>query len=126
MPPVALMSVAAWSTPFFICAPVAAFGPVIGPPTPNLTWAAAVPAVAIAMLKAKPNVVIFFMVFPLETGVGLFICRNPTSAQFAAPAHCANLDDQPTALRHHLRCTRGPETHQSEEDVDRAVNNEEV
>src|SRR5689334_16299662 len=39
MPPAALMSAAACSTPFFICAPVAAFGPVIGPPTPNLTCA---------------------------------------------------------------------------------------
>jgi hypothetical protein len=27
----------AGSTPFFICAPVAALGPVMGPPTPNLT-----------------------------------------------------------------------------------------
>src|ERR1035441_1090253 len=43
MPPAALMSAAAWSTPFFICAPVAALGPVIGPPTASLTWADAVP-----------------------------------------------------------------------------------
>src|SRR5215467_15672549 len=66
IPPAALMSAAAWSTPFFICAPVAALGPVIGPPTPNLTWAPAVPAVATAMPNATPSVVIVFIFVPLQ------------------------------------------------------------
>src|SRR5690348_5378311 len=60
-PKMVFRSVAACSTPFFICAPVAAFGPVIGPPTPNLTWAVAEPASAQARPSARPSVVIGFM-----------------------------------------------------------------
>src|SRR6185312_4273355 len=89
LPRMVLRSAAACSTPFFICAPVAALGPVIGPPTPNLTWADAVPAVAIAMLNTRPNVLIFF--------IGGFPCNwsrhtafgDLMSGQFSAPAHQA-------------------------------------
>jgi hypothetical protein len=45
---------------------VAALGPVIGPPTPNLTCAAAAPAIPIAKLSARPSVVILFIAFPLN------------------------------------------------------------
>src|SRR5580692_8417889 len=61
MPPAALMSVAAWSTPFFICAPVAALAPVIGPPTPNLTWADADPAKPSARPSARASAVMRFI-----------------------------------------------------------------
>src|SRR5215213_11628423 len=37
IPPASLMSAIACSAPFLSCAPKAASGPVIGPPTPNLT-----------------------------------------------------------------------------------------
>src|SRR5262245_60318222 len=58
MPPLALMSAAACSAPFFSCAPNAAFGPVSGPATPTLTCAEALPAamtVAAAMASAGHN-----------------------------------------------------------------------
>ena len=41
MPPAALMSATACSTPFLSCAPKAALPPVIGPATPSLIWAEA-------------------------------------------------------------------------------------
>src|ERR1700722_12593941 len=65
-PPAALMSVMAWSTPFFICAPVAAFAPVIGPPTPNFTCAEADPVNATAKPSAALTVVSLFIEFPLD------------------------------------------------------------
>ena len=65
MPPAALMSSTACSTPFLSCAPKAALPPVIGPPTPILIWADAVPAKARPMPRARPSVSHFFMVFPL-------------------------------------------------------------
>ena len=61
MPPAALMSSTACCAPFFNCAPNAAFGPVIGPCTPNLTCAEAVPARATAKPNARLNVVIFLI-----------------------------------------------------------------
>src|SRR5215469_16611372 len=64
MPPAALMSATARSTPFLICAPVAAFGPVIGLATPNLTCAAADPATVNAKPNAMPSVVILFIFIP--------------------------------------------------------------
>src|SRR5690606_17781084 len=42
-PPAALMSLTAISAPFWSCAPKAAFGPVIGPPTPTRRSAQALP-----------------------------------------------------------------------------------
>ena len=56
------MSAAACSTPFFICEPVAAFGPVIGPPTPNFTCAVAEFANTNARLSEMPSMVIVFIV----------------------------------------------------------------
>src|SRR5258708_5151732 len=76
MPPAALISAAACSTPFFICAPVAALAPVIGPPTPNFTgpviWAVAEFASTKARLSERPSVMIVFIFsFPL-TGAEKF------------------------------------------------------
>src|SRR5882757_8126466 len=67
IPPLALMSATACSVPFLICAPKEAFGPVIGPPTPNLTWAAASPAAPHAQRQA-------------ERGEGLHACLPSVSA----------------------------------------------
>src|SRR5690349_10989653 len=122
MPPAALMSAAAWSTPFFICAPVAALGPVIGPPTPNLTWAPAVPATVIAMLSAKPSVPSFFICCSPPTRRGTPNLRNnTTSGQFAAPAHCTGGFVEPSILIDHLRGTRGPESPKCEGDAEYGV-----
>src|SRR5712671_1500374 len=79
IPPLALMSATACSVPFLICAPKEAFGPVIGPPTPNLTWAAASPAaphpIASPRPNARPSVVkVFMRVSPLCRRSG---CREP-------------------------------------------------
>src|SRR5664280_747651 len=104
MPPAALMSMAACSTPFFIWAPVAALGPVIGPAMPNLTCAVAVPASAIAKPSAKPSVVILFIALPLNwnrpTGSPL---GNATSGRLFAPAQGAIRHVDPAILRDHLR-----------------------
>src|SRR4029453_265159 len=122
MPPAALMSAAAWSTPFFICAPVAALGPVMGPPTPNLVWAEAVWAAAIATLRARPNVVIFFISHsPSITGTGIFVRRNPMSGQSAAPAHQAVGLVKPAILCDHLPGAGGLKTQVTENDAERAV-----
>ena len=53
MPPAALMSSTACSTPCFSCAPKAALPPVIGPATPSFTSAAAVLAAARLAATAK-------------------------------------------------------------------------
>src|SRR5262245_6022940 len=122
MPPAALMSAAAWSTPFFIGAPVAALGPVMGPPTPNLVWAEAAWAAAIATLRARPNVVIFFISHsPSITGTGIFIRGNPTSGLSAAPAHQAIRFIKPAILCDHLPGTRGLETEVTEGDAERTI-----
>src|ERR1017187_4554380 len=122
MPPAALMSAAAWSTPFFICAPVAALGPVIGPPTASLTWADAVPVSAIAKPSAKPSVVILFIAFPLNwnrpTGSPL---ANATSGRLFAPAQGAVRHVDPAILRDHLRGAGGAKAEQAERHTDRAV-----
>src|SRR5260370_33010640 len=44
MPPALLMSSTACCVPFTSFAPNVAFGPVFGPPTPDLIWALAAPA----------------------------------------------------------------------------------
>src|SRR4030088_2497323 len=96
IPPLALMSATACSVPFLICAPKEAFGPVIGPPTPNLTWAAAAPApappnfawagaapaaphpIASPRPNARPSVVkVFMRVSPLCGRSG---CRKPAGS----------------------------------------------
>src|SRR5215213_7251773 len=48
------MSSTACSTPFFSCAPNAAFGPVTGPATPILIWACAAPETARPRPSAMP------------------------------------------------------------------------
>src|ERR1700745_3058816 len=92
MPPEALMSAAACSTPFFICAPVAAFGPVIGPPTPNFTCALAVDASANAKPSATPSVAILFIFDSLkQVTVGRFnlaamVCQRGLRRQRNGPS----------------------------------------
>src|SRR5581483_3989508 len=141
MPPSALMSAAAWSTPFFICAPVAALGPVIGAPTPILTCACAAPAKARAKPSAtpcaRPSVIILFIRFPLVmNGPAILVAHaligkaaptfpqhwgNVTSGLPAAPAQKAGRRDEPAILRDHLRGAGGTETEEAEGDADRAV-----
>src|ERR1700686_729828 len=115
MPPAALMSAAACSTPFFICAPVAALGPVIGPATPNLTWALAVPASAMVKPSARLSVVIRFIRFPPSRGAGRLAYRaNTTSGRLSAPAQRAVRHVDPAILRDHLRRTGSAEPEQGE------------
>src|SRR5579863_7603989 len=121
MPPAALMSSAACWVPFFICAPVAAFGPVIGPPTPNLTWADAEPANAHAKPSARPSVAILFMLFPLRLDRLVQPCCDVTSRLSAAPAQHPVRRVDPPILRDHLRGTRGAKTEASRDQADRAV-----
>src|SRR5947207_4297821 len=121
MPPVALMSAAAWSAPFFICAPVAALGPVIGPPTPNLIWAVAVPAVTIAMLKATASVVTFFISRSPSNWSQRFVPSNITSERLTAPAHRAVGFIKPAILFDHLCSAGGPEAEEPEPDTERTV-----
>src|SRR5262249_47406938 len=63
MPPAALMSATACSTPFLSCAPKAALPPVIGPATPSLTCAEAPSAKARPRPRARPSVSQCFIVF---------------------------------------------------------------
>src|SRR5262245_60657447 len=56
MPPAALMSSTACSTPFLSCAPKAALPPVSGPAMPSLTCAEAPSAKARPRPKARPSV----------------------------------------------------------------------
>src|ERR1700684_1069082 len=122
MPPAALMSAAACSTPFFLCAPVAALGPVIGPPTPNLTCAVAEFANTNARLSETPSVVIVFIVSsPYNWKRKVRICRNVTSRRLAAPAQWAVRLVDPAILADHLRGTRGLKSDQAEEESNCAV-----
>src|SRR5579885_2608451 len=118
MPPAALMSAAAWLTPFFICAPVAALGPVIGPATPIFTWAPAVPAKAKAKPSARPSVVIRFIAFPFSA-----VKRDGdlTSRRFAAPAHRAIGLVEPAIVLDHLRDAGHAEAEKACRHADRAV-----
>src|SRR4051794_32246183 len=100
MPPAALRSATAWSTPFFICAPVAALEPVIGPAIASLTSAEAVPAIVSAKPSASPSVVMVFIDFPSE--VWSLQGRDLTSAGLAAPAQEPRGLIDPTILCDHL------------------------
>src|ERR1700722_15822893 len=119
MPPAALMSIAAWSTPFFICDPVAALAPVIGPPTPNFTCADADPVNATAKPSARPSTVSLFMEFP--SGLGPAIKRNATSLGLAAPAEPAIRLIDPAILPDHLRRPRCLKADKTESQADHAV-----
>src|SRR5271165_5119045 len=61
MPPALLMSSTACCVPLVSWAPKAAFGPVIGPATPNLIWALATPDAARAAANTAPDNQYFFM-----------------------------------------------------------------
>src|SRR3954469_14585209 len=64
IPPASLMSAIACSAPFFSCAPKAASGPVIGPPTPNLTVSPCSllqAASASPIPNARPSVISLFI-----------------------------------------------------------------
>src|SRR5262252_7425210 len=74
MPPAALMSSTAWSTPFLSWAPNDAFGPVSGPPTANLTCACAVPARMRLAPRARPSANRLFM------GDPCWLLETPASA----------------------------------------------
>src|SRR6476469_2306757 len=99
MPPLALRSATACSAPFLSWAPNAAFGPVIGPSTPSLTWAAAVPAVANAKAKANPSVWILFIRVPLFLKPKLATMLRQGAL---APAHRPAAAVDPAILRDHL------------------------
>src|SRR5664279_1505222 len=115
------MSAAAWSTPFFICAPVAALGPVIGPPMASLTCAVAVPAIAIAEPKARPSTTIFFICVPLRNEPAKSNGDNATSGRPAAPAQGRHLLVEPAIVGDHLRGAGGPKPQESEEHAGRGV-----
>src|SRR5215218_7317778 len=64
IPPASLMSAIACSAPFLSCAPKAASGPVIGPPTPNLTVSPCSllqAATASPRPKARPSLISLFI-----------------------------------------------------------------
>src|SRR5262249_48018928 len=123
MPPAALMSVAACSTPFFICAPVAAFGPVIGPPTPNFTWAVADCASANAKPSATPSVAILFIFGSPKTSDSAQVqpCRNGMSTRLAAPAERAVRLIDPGVLRDHPADARGLEPGKAEGHAEQGI-----
>src|SRR5690242_20139754 len=123
MPPAALMSAAACSTPFFICAPVAAFGLVIGPPTPNFTWAAADCASANAKPSATPSVAILFIFDSLKTSDSRQVrpYRNVMSTRLTAPAQRAVGLVDPGILRNHPAGARGLEPGKAEGHADQTV-----
>ena len=69
MPPALLMSSTACCVPWTSCAPKAAFGPVIGPATPNLMSALAAPENARAAASATPdNQYLFIHCTPIRFG----------------------------------------------------------
>src|SRR5262249_24580241 len=83
MPPAALMSATACSTPFLSCAPKAALPPVIGPATPSLICAEAPSAKARPRPRARPSVSQCFIVFTSgwERGKARLV-REPFLARF--------------------------------------------
>src|ERR1700759_1599214 len=123
MPPAALMSAMAWSTPFRICAPVAALGPVIGPPMPNFTCAVAEPAAATAMPSARPRVLILFICFPLRSVIHASrrCRRDPTLRRLTPPAHPTLGFIEPAILSHHLGGAGGAESKQCRRQADEAI-----
>src|ERR1019366_3879219 len=68
MPPALLKSSAAWPTPLVNCAPNEAFAPVIGPATPNLICASAVPAKPRPAARTRPVNQYFFIQRSLSLG----------------------------------------------------------
>src|SRR6266567_3873988 len=139
MPPAALTSAAAMSVPFLSCAPDEALGPVIGPATPILICAAAVPANATANPSVRPSVVVFLMAStPLKKPQIPRLRRRargirrsqfkPSSRQKsptirmrvlrfaglpASPGESAGAGVEPTILGRHLGGTGRPEAEQA-------------
>src|SRR5215472_6014653 len=146
MPPAALMSATPWSAPFLSCAPNAAFGPVIGPATPILICAEAVPANATARLAARLSVVIFLIALtplmsssspasPWPGTVNRRIQFKPASRQKSpiigvpvpgsprppAPGEGARAHVDPAILVHHLGGAGRAEAEKAECQTDREV-----
>src|SRR6516162_467300 len=123
MPPAALISAAACSTPFFICAPVAALGPVIGPPTPNLTCATADSASANAKPRARPSVAILFIFCSIQRTASRqgSLADNVTSTLFATPAQRPIQFMDPGILAGHSRGARCGKPDKGQGSADHAV-----
>src|SRR6266566_2509627 len=140
MPPAALMSSTACSTPFLSCAPKAALPPVIGPATPNLTCAEAVSAKARPRPKARPSVSHCLIVSTSDESAGrarLCFARlvtrfNPQIAEMspgfwrirgrrivaAAPAKKTRALIDPSVTGDHLGHPREPKAEQAEYEAD--------